>query len=318
MDDSAMRSRDLNDQVTAMLRLASATHPKFTDQCLQDPGMLVEDWADAVDITYVSSFDEILHPQNGTRAYQQTGAVIETSTRQTDLSGLFLPAIRGRKRNRIYVQWNGGQPARRNFTLLHEIGHYLQQTDFDLAMRLQAISDKSTDKRFEEDACNLFASEALLPRKYVNHKLNTLLKKSNEEDISYAQIVNKLFDDERRKNTCRVSRPAMIRRIAHGFLAPGYTIALTKVMTKEDTDVDLSLRVYADGRTVYEDDYTPVERWILDRYIALNTSRPYTAPDGELMDIREQDRPINASIASSYSAGKRQFFIVVGYESGTI
>lgn len=49
---------------------------------------------------------------------------------------------------------------RRGFTALHELGHHLQQTDLDLGSRVFEFHDP---ERFEEEACDAFAAQVLLP-----------------------------------------------------------------------------------------------------------------------------------------------------------
>ncbi|OZE28048.1 hypothetical protein CH278_24265 [Rhodococcus sp. 05-2254-5] len=49
---------------------------------------------------------------------------------------------------------------RRNFTALHELGHHLQQTDPNLGSTVFRYSDT---ERFEEEACDAFAAQVLLP-----------------------------------------------------------------------------------------------------------------------------------------------------------
>ncbi|MDV3136378.1 ImmA/IrrE family metallo-endopeptidase [Mycobacterium sp. 29Ha] len=51
-------------------------------------------------------------------------------------------------------------PGRRNFTVLHEFGHHLQQTDIDLGNRLFQCGDPD---QFEEQSCDAFAAQILLP-----------------------------------------------------------------------------------------------------------------------------------------------------------
>lgn len=51
--------------------------------------------------------------------------------------------------------------ARRAFSALHELGHHLQQSDFDLAAAVDAHGTKGT--QFEDVACDAFAAEVLLP-----------------------------------------------------------------------------------------------------------------------------------------------------------
>lgn len=53
---------------------------------------------------------------------------------------------------------------RRQFTVLHELGHHLQQTDEDLG---QAALDQPDSEEFEDAACDVFASRILLPDELV-------------------------------------------------------------------------------------------------------------------------------------------------------
>lgn len=52
---------------------------------------------------------------------------------------------------------------RRQFTVLHELGHHLQNTDPDLGDAVVL----ATGDRFEDDACDLFAARVLLPDSLV-------------------------------------------------------------------------------------------------------------------------------------------------------
>jgi hypothetical protein len=50
--------------------------------------------------------------------------------------------------------------GRRNFTVLHELGHHLQQTNVDLGNTVFHYSDPD---QFEEQSCDAFAAQILLP-----------------------------------------------------------------------------------------------------------------------------------------------------------
>ena len=60
---------------------------------------------------------------------------------------------------------------RMRFTALHELGHHLQQTDLQLAMRLAEQGDKGWT--LEEAACDAFAAEILLPAREVEVTLGS-------------------------------------------------------------------------------------------------------------------------------------------------
>ena len=51
-------------------------------------------------------------------------------------------------------------PGRRQFTALHELGHHLQRTDEDLG---EAVIGADDYERFEDAACDAFASQILIP-----------------------------------------------------------------------------------------------------------------------------------------------------------
>ncbi|WP_167372118.1 ImmA/IrrE family metallo-endopeptidase [Rhodococcus koreensis] len=58
---------------------------------------------------------------------------------------------------------------RSKFTALHELGHHLQQTELDLGNTVFLHSDPG---RFEEEACDAFAAQVLLPDVDLLHKIN--------------------------------------------------------------------------------------------------------------------------------------------------
>lgn len=58
--------------------------------------------------------------------------------------------------------------ARRDFTALHELGHHLQQTDFDLMEVLLQAADGSA---LQEAACDTFAATILLPPTLVSQHI---------------------------------------------------------------------------------------------------------------------------------------------------
>lgn len=58
---------------------------------------------------------------------------------------------------------------RSKFTALHELGHHLQQTDVELGSTVFRYSDPD---RFEEEACDAFAAQVLLPDEDLVHKID--------------------------------------------------------------------------------------------------------------------------------------------------
>ena len=59
-------------------------------------------------------------------------------------------------------------PGRRQFTILHELGHHIQRSDFQLAA---ALIESSDPDRLEEGACNVFAAQTLLPDDVVDRHI---------------------------------------------------------------------------------------------------------------------------------------------------
>ena len=58
---------------------------------------------------------------------------------------------------------------RRGFTALHELGHHLQQTELDLGSKIFQYHDP---ERFEEEACDAFAAQVLLPDTDLEGKID--------------------------------------------------------------------------------------------------------------------------------------------------
>jgi hypothetical protein len=58
---------------------------------------------------------------------------------------------------------------RRNFTVLHELGHHLQHTDIDLG---NAIFQYSEPDQFEEQSCDAFAAGILLPDEDLQQQID--------------------------------------------------------------------------------------------------------------------------------------------------
>jgi Zn-dependent peptidase ImmA (M78 family) len=64
---------------------------------------------------------------------------------------------------------DAASPGRRAFTALHELGHHLQQSDFDLDEALHAHGSNAA--AFEDAACDAFAADVLLPEELVDQHL---------------------------------------------------------------------------------------------------------------------------------------------------
>lgn len=285
--NSADYRRAVIEQAQAMIALAQSRHADFLDDCLSDPGKIVQHWRKDVTIEYTDSV------VNDSQTQNKNSIVEDNESDHADLLGLYTPALSQSEKHLIKVQYQFGDfTPRRNFTLLHELGHYLQWTDDDLANRIIATSTLNFNKRFEEDACNRFASFALLPKSYVNNALQG-------ESVS-AAVANQVFEQGRksRSKLTRASRPVVTRRMADFLRNPG-TVTLLK-------DGKLNVRAYSDGKVDYEGNPTAAERKILN----LAASEP--APDKPhfYQLIEDDGTQLRASVATSIGWSKYHFIVI--------
>ncbi|RSX50607.1 ImmA/IrrE family metallo-endopeptidase [Bifidobacterium samirii] len=292
-DDSD--AQKLNDQVMRMLDLATSRHPEFEQDCLSDPWRIAEHWREEVRIERVGSITE--------QVLNRFGSVVDDDG--SGVIGLFSAARSRRWRHRIQVQFKGEYDARSNFTLMHEIGHYLQQTDDELATVLSGIGSQNGDHNLEETACNRFASLALLPDSYV-----TGILQGHPVD---AIAVNRLFDRGRSSSlrSVRVSRPVVARRMADFLQCPG-TVTLLQGGRRGDRRVEearfdecrINVRTHAGGMAEYEGDLTDLERDMLER-LRKGEGKPqsheFTKPDGTR---------VRASIAESRGRYLSYFIVI--------
>lgn len=273
-----------------MLAVAQERHPDFRDDCLSDPGMLRDHWTRPghLHIDYVDNLDRVVDGDAST--------VVDDSE---DLSGLFTLAIWPKRKSLIQVKHrNGEYTARRNFTLLHEIGHYLQQTDDELADALiGGFSARYEEKLFEEAACNRFASLALLPADYVLGHLGG--------GPVTAEAINDLFEYERNRRGARdirVSRPVIARRMA-SFLHEGGTVTLIGggSVTRAHQNGDVEYYEVDDPSGLLNE----TERLLYGEFSA-TTSKPHA----RCQLIREGDGSA-AEVSIARSFGKVTYYFIV-------
>ncbi|TPF77652.1 MULTISPECIES: helicase-related protein [unclassified Bifidobacterium] len=283
MSEFLQHHRKVENQARAMLALASSRHSEFPPAPKADPGEVVDRWKGEVLIEYVASL-------NGSDVDDY---VTVDDNIEAGLLGLFSLALEEGERSRIQVQFTDGEyTARRNFTLMHELGHYLQQTDDDLARPFETIASPAESKRLEEDSCNRFASFSLLPESYVRDAMRG--KSVN------AAAVNRVFEQGRpsRSKMMRASRPVVARRMAD-FLQNSGTVTLVK-------DGELNVRAYSDGRADYEGDLTSVEREILDH--AGSELKPGESCFYQL--AADDGTPLRASVVMSRGWSKYHFIVI--------
>jgi len=116
-----------------------------------------------------------------------------------ELSGLLLPL-----RDGFEIKINATHsPERQNFSCAHEIGHtfFLQKDGQVLRERLKRGVGEKVAKRWEEDLCDIIASELLMPShiytKYAasyNFRINSLITLSRTFNISIVPAALRLCD----------------------------------------------------------------------------------------------------------------------------
>ena len=306
-EPNASYVKAVDDQVRLMLAKANAMHPEFEKDCLTSPGLIKDHWADDVRFEYVGRIADSALRADAVTMYDDEGHL------GSDLLGLFSPAIGRRRINRIQVQWRRGEyTPRRNFTLLHELGHYLQQTDDELAERICMISSTNYEKRFEEDACNRFASKALLPDELMRGKIE-----SNGLNV---RLADELDEDSRRNagRNVRVSRDVIVRRIGD-FLPDERHMAMT-LTTRAlhdyrgrvvDQEPQVRCRVRSGRMVDYGGDLKTEERLLLDRAreLSLKSRDILEVGADAFSQLPAEERPVGAMMAKSYGRQEYAFMM---------
>lgn len=288
-----------------MFRRAQNESDLFVGDCLIDPWCLQEHWGHQLDIKYYAPADA-----ERIRADRNDGQVIDDNASFADLLGFFSPSSDPENMSdTAYVAYTDGDyTARPNFTLMHEIGHYLQETDFDLMSRICSFEDDCVGKRFEEDACNRFASIALLPDKYIMDEILS--------DGYCADAISRIYEkgrsgQKKAKTSIRVSRIAVVRRIGALLRGRGYA-SLVKIPRKNQLGTpELSCRAWNDGTVDFSEELTEAETTLLLVAQSQEVSR-YCANGRTFLGSDPSERPTRADIAFSY--GRQNYaFIVVEY-----
>ncbi|WP_248814050.1 ImmA/IrrE family metallo-endopeptidase [Frankia sp. AgPm24] len=142
-----MRARplfaDAPRQAEAILRVVEERHPGSLAALCADPLATISSWPD-VQVTVV--------PESGDGdGCSVSGSYLDHTQPPT----LRVAASRSRRR--------------RGFTVLHELGHHLQQTDPELGQRVFTRVDS---ENFEEAACDAFAARVLLPDGWVRDRVD--------------------------------------------------------------------------------------------------------------------------------------------------
>lgn len=292
----------VEDQVDLMLAKANAMHPEFKRDCLYDLERIPRHWTDGLRIEYVERIADSKLRNDANTVYDDDRAG------SADLLGLFSPAFGRKKLNHVQVQWSPyDYTQRRNFTLLHELGHYLQQTDDELAMRICRISSTNFEKRFEEDACNRFASKALLPDSEMQAQIR-------EYGLN-AFLAYRLYEDDRHDRRVRVSRDVVVRRIAHFLPETGYAALAVRDrgQHRKLTDVapKLQFRAYGNHAVEYGAELNPAERLLMEDAEGVYWKDTCYKPEEGLFDeLPPAERPADASLMVSFGGRRLYYFMV--------
>ena len=270
-------------QVEGMLATASGMHPdSFVKDCLSNPFRIALHWSDQV-------------------AVQRVKPTVRDSRNRDDedieVSGLCVPPARTGDGLYHLIVNECDYPPRNYFTLLHELGHYLQRTDTELAINLFMFDDAATAKEAEEAACNRFASKALLPDSYIE---GLLAERSLD-----AIFAKDLFEIGRRRTSTKshagVSRHVVIRRLADFLPETGF-ISLIK-------NEKLYTRIQGNRHIRYDDALLQEEREAIDLFLAHEVGSGVS--NGLSITLDGKDGRKQISIACSYAWPDRWYFLIV-------
>lgn len=171
-------------QADAIIALLAATDPHLLSALRTDPGRALRDHS-GVDIVTV--------PEAQTATGCSVAGGYFASTTPPSLA--------------VAASVSAGRVA---FTLLHEFGHHLQQTQFDLMTAL--LKQPDGGQALEEAACDAFAADLLLPAADVTSAIGP--------EGPTADAVAALWA------TSRASRAAVCVRAAQTLRSPGHVLLL--------------------------------------------------------------------------------------------
>lgn len=221
-------------QVAIMLKTAVLMHSDFPKDCRDDPFGITSHWVDQLTVRRVKQMSS-----------HQSSTDNDDDDDDTSPAGLCIPPEQSGDGRYLLVVNECDYSPRNYFTLLHELGHYLQRTSLDLWSNLFAFDDRATAKEAEEFACNLFASKALMP------------------DSLFAKFMAGRWTAEAAAlayKESRASRPAAVRRVA--LLLPKGSW-LTLIDPNTDT---MKIRAHANGINEYKTSPLDIELLALRKF----------------------------------------------------
>jgi Zn-dependent peptidase ImmA (M78 family) len=141
--DVPVRRTDVLIQAQAMLLSLDSVLPARREELMRDPVAVLQTWSEIV-------YREVAATETGGRC---------------SVAGAYY----GNEDPPLLLVAHAASSGRRAFTALHELGHHLQQSDFDLDETAHAHGANRAE--FEDAACDAFAAEMLLPEDLVNQHL---------------------------------------------------------------------------------------------------------------------------------------------------
>lgn len=90
-----------------------------------------------------------------------------------DIAGYYHPSDENTGQLPTITIRDSGSKRRDFFTLLHEIGHHLQNTDPELASEIFNIDNEAEAKQLEEIACDRFAGRFLVPERILDESMQS-------------------------------------------------------------------------------------------------------------------------------------------------
>lgn len=192
-------------------------------------------------------------------------------------------------------------PGRRQFTALHELGHHIQQNDFELGAAVVMSTDPVG---LEEGACNLFAASTLLPADIVDRYIGA-------RGPTAAEVADLYVGSQASRAACcvraaeRLRSPGVVMLLDHdgvvsfaqptgGFIPPARrsdqsgTPLVSAALRGGRARTDTFVRYRTGGRseTVYGD-CVAADGWLIavlatDRvpWLSFSVSRPGTSSGG--------------------------------------
>lgn len=225
-----MQERLEREQVELMTAAVIRMIPDFVDLCTrQDPDPTVGP-AERLGEALRGIVDVQCHDQ----PYEVTktdGTTVMIKEGKGTLSGVHLQGVETGGLPAIHYASAGrshGFQRRRHFTMLHELGHLVQNEDREMSklLRAQRVADRTV---FEENCCNLFASHSLMPDVLVNRYIDWPVHVDGIQD---------LYDH------CFASRAAVAVRAAAMMPGPGRVMVRDASGTTSHVAESLFIRIW--------------------------------------------------------------------------